>query len=263
MSIIFNWEERDFNDLVASCEQSETTDYILKYMAKDGKILEAGCGLGRYVVYLSQLGYDIEGIELGQEAVNILNKIKPDLTIKQGDVSQLPYENDSISGIISLGVVEHFIEGPEKPLLEMKRVIKPEHYIVITVPSLNYIRQIKHICGYEKLKKVNFIRQLSGLKPVNKINTKNPYKYITNDGKFFEYRFTKKEFETEIIDAGLTIIESVPVEHLEGLYHEFGKILVLWKNKKFQPNILGNIINLCFSKKAFFHNHMHLCICKK
>ncbi len=34
--------------------------WILKYAPRNGKVLEAGCGLGRWNFYLSELGIDIE-----------------------------------------------------------------------------------------------------------------------------------------------------------------------------------------------------------
>ena len=263
MSYVFSWKIEDFEKLVKSCEYNMATKYILKYMPEDNKIIEAGCGLGRYVVYLSELGYNIEGIEISQETIDNIKKLKPKLNVRVGDVAQLPYEDNVIAGIISLGVVEHFIEGPQAPLREMKRVLKNGSYMVITVPSLNYIRQFKHIIGLEKLKKMNFLRTLTGKKIYNKIDIPKKYKYKTYEGKFFEYQLTPKEFEAELINAGFEIIESVPVGQIGGLYHECGKWFVKFRDEKFYPNAIGKLLNSGFSKIPFFHNHMHLCVVRK
>ena len=50
--------------------------WILKYVPRHGKSVEAGCGLGRYVFYLSQLGLDIEGIDFSEPTILYLNKWK-------------------------------------------------------------------------------------------------------------------------------------------------------------------------------------------
>jgi len=142
-STIFTWKKEDFWYLLKSCDKDEATPYILKYLPKSGKIIEAGCGLGRFVKYLSDEGYDIEGIEYSEETVRIVKEIDPGLKVIQGDVLNMPYRTNSIDGIISLGVVEHFISGCDKPLKEMYRILKPGGVAIITVPSFNLIRKVK------------------------------------------------------------------------------------------------------------------------
>ena len=36
---------------------------FIKFLPKTGKIIEAGCGLGYYVLALERRGYDVEGVE--------------------------------------------------------------------------------------------------------------------------------------------------------------------------------------------------------
>ena len=138
--------------------------WITKYVPRFGKVVEGGCGLGRYVFYLKRLGIDIEGIDFSHEAVDKLNEIKhkidPSTKFDYGDVTSLPYEDNSVSGYISLGVVEHFIEGPQKAIAEAYRVLKPGGIAIITVPNKSfYIRYKKN---YKVLKKI--IKKLIGRK---------------------------------------------------------------------------------------------------
>jgi len=42
MSIVFKWNEEDYFDLLESCDNDDTAPYILKYMPKDGLVVEAG-----------------------------------------------------------------------------------------------------------------------------------------------------------------------------------------------------------------------------
>ncbi|MEM1995639.1 MAG: class I SAM-dependent methyltransferase [Thermoplasmatales archaeon] len=268
-SVVFEWKEEDFDALLESCTRAPELPYIIKYMPKDGKIIEAGCGLGRFVIYLSERGFNIEGIEINPVTVSIVRKKRPDVKILQGDIAHLPYPDNSISGIISLGVIEHFIEGPDLPLKEMWRVLKSGHYAIISVPSLNYLRQLKHKFGYyalkERIKRVAFIRRIFGKKPLKTKFIRRLYKFTPYflSGEFFEYRFTRKEFEQELVRAGFEIIESVPIAQMDGLYHEFGRIFVSFQNWEFHPNFLGKFLNNLLSQIPFFHNHMHLCVVKK
>ena len=270
MSIAFKWEIEDFDHLVKSCIPDDSTPYILKYMPKKGRVLEAGCGLGRYLVYLSQRGYSIEGIEISQETVEMVKNLNPNLQIKQGDISKISYLDESFDGVICLGVIEHFVNGPEEPLKEIWRVLKPGSYAVITVPALNYIRRLKRISGYhslkENLKRVNFIRKIFKKEVLLKNSVvRKKYKFAPHlrSGEFFEYLFTKREFEYEMIKVGFKIIENIPIAHIDGVYHEFGRFFVTFQNWRFDPNYAGRFLNILCSKFYLLHNHMHLCVVKK
>jgi SAM-dependent methyltransferase len=269
MSVMFEWKAGDFSQLLATCESGSELPYILRYMPRAGKIVEAGCGLGRYVAYLSQTGFDIEGIEINPLTVEQVKRIRPDLNVRQGDVSQMPYADDSVSGIISLGVVEHFIEGPAVPLREMGRVLKPGCYAVISVPSQNILRRAKTLSGYhwlrERLKGLGFLRRLFGKNPVPQPEkgTALSYAHLNAHGRFLEYRLTKREFERELVQAGFGIVESVPVAQMDGIYHEYGRAFVSFRNWRFHPRLPGKVVDRLFSGIPFFHNHMHLCVVRK
>jgi len=266
---MFEWDAGDFDKLVASCESGVELPYILKYMPREGKIVEAGCGLGRYVAHLSGIGFDVEGIEINPRTVEQVKEIGPDLNIRQGDVSRMPYGDDSVSGIISLGVVEHFVEGPSIPLREMRRVLKPGHFAVISVPSQNILRKVKTFSGYnfckERWKRIGILRRLFRKSPISPLEkqTALPYTPFYAHARFFEYRLTKREFERELTQAGFRIVESVPVAQMDGIYHEYGKAFVSFRNWRFYPHLAGKIVDRLFSRIPFFHNHMHLCVVQK
>jgi len=78
-----------------------------RYLPKTGIILEAGCGLGQYVLALRMRGYEVEGVDWGPETVNFVQSLYPDLPVRVGDVTCLDVPAGYYSGYISLGVVEH------------------------------------------------------------------------------------------------------------------------------------------------------------
>ena len=269
MSTVFSWRLEEFDDLVASCDRDTATPYILRYIPFEGKVVEAGCGLARYVKFLSDRGYDIVGIELSQDTVDMVTERAPELDVRQGDVIALPFGNDSISGVISHGVVEHFIEGPQKPLKEIYRVLKAGYHAVITVPSYNLVHQVKHASGVyhispsRNLKRLTLVRRLFGKGPF--VPREVPYrkKGKAVPGVFFQYLFTKQEFEEALCAAGFTVVESIPVALIDGLYHDFGKGLVTFRNWTFYPTWFGKHLNSLLGKIPFCHNHMHLCVVRK
>ena len=196
----------------------------------------------------------------------------PHLDIVQGDVNDLPYPDNYFSGILSLGVIEHIIEGMDKAISEMYRVLKKDGYALVIVPSYNTLRSIKHPLKVYRIG--NFIRGLNIIRKIlNKptlnhnpkpISVKKKWKYwSTYDGYFYEYRLTKKQFENELAQAGFKIVESVPTSQIDGLYHEISKLLVPLDNHTFNPTKVGRYLNATLSRIPFFHNHMHLCVVQK
>jgi SAM-dependent methyltransferase len=277
MTIVFEWKKEDFQGLVESCERDEDTPYILKYLPKDGVVVEAGCGMGRFVKYFADRGYRIHGLEYGGETLDAIRQLCPELRLVQGDILRLPYAAESIAGMISLGVVEHFPKGCETPLAEMYRVLRPGGIAIVTVPSFNLVRRLKKFLYVHELrhfgnpvrqaKLSKTVRRLAGRTPVPKLahNRSGKFRYnvFPTFGEFFEYRLTKNEFETALRRTGFTILESAPIAHMDGVYHEFGEWLVKLRDWKFYPNAAGRVLNSILSRFPFANNHMHLCAVKK
>lgn len=270
-SYVFRWRSSDFEALVESCTFDTVTPYILKYLPTEGKIVEAGCGLARFIAYLKDRGYDIEGIEISSQTVEQVKTIRPDLQIIVGDITHLPYADNSLSGMISLGVIEHFPAGPESPLREAYRTLKPGSLAIITVPEVNLIRRVKYAIGYYHLnhwlRQNPFLRRALGKTPRPPNEKLKPVDYRFRRwptvGDFYEYRLTKAEFETHLLNAGFEIIESAPIGQMDGLFHDFGRCFVSFRNWKFYPNIVGKALNAALSAIPDFHNHMHLCVVGK
>jgi len=107
---------------------------------KVGRILDAGCGNGRHVVFFSQQGFDVYGIDISQEAVEIakawLDKegLKAHLQVR--NMERLPFENEYFDVVISCEVLDHipFLKA-KKVLQEIVRASAKGAYIYITLRS--------------------------------------------------------------------------------------------------------------------------------
>jgi 2-polyprenyl-3-methyl-5-hydroxy-6-metoxy-1,4-benzoquinol methylase len=97
-------------------------------------ILDVGCGEGFTLQKLMDrgIGKRLEGIEYLDRAIEIGNKIHPELTLKQGNIYDLPYKDNEFDLVLCTEVLEH-LEEPEKALKELKRVAK--RYCIISVPN--------------------------------------------------------------------------------------------------------------------------------
>ena len=117
-------------------------------LPKHGKVLEAGCGLGQYVLGLGALGFDCEGIDYAAETVGAVKALLPDLPIRVGDITAIDAPDAAYCGYISLGVIEHFRDGPDAALCEARRVLAPGGVAIISVPCFNALRRLKAKMGF-------------------------------------------------------------------------------------------------------------------
>ncbi|MGA1844951.1 MAG: class I SAM-dependent methyltransferase [bacterium] len=277
MSIAFQWDPRDFAHLVDSCERDDATRYILTYMPREGLVVEAGCGLARYVEFLHRKGFRVLGIELDADTIDTVKKLAPHLDVRQGDLLAMDFADGSLAGIICLGVVEHFMEGPARPLRELHRVLKPGAHAVITVPSFNLLRRIRYYLGIVNplriAKRSRFVRRIFGKGPLQGPVRSGctyhpgtvPYRRrhgLPSEG-FFEYLFSRGEFEGELDRAGFIRVKSVPIGHMDGIHHDISKRMAPFRDWAFYPNRAARLLNRILGMIPFCHNHMHLCVVRK
>lgn len=136
------WSTRRIEEEVAACPRRRIARYFIEYLPKGEPILEAGCGLGAWVVYLGGLGYDIAGIDNDAQVIGRLKEWRPSLAVSAGDIRELPRETGSIGAVISLGVMEHFEEGCDEAMRETWRVLRPGGLFFFTVPLNNPFRKL-------------------------------------------------------------------------------------------------------------------------
>jgi SAM-dependent methyltransferase len=136
------WSARRIEEEVAACPRRSIERLFLGHLPKDAPILEAGCGLGAWVVYLSERGYDIAGIDNDASVIERLKGWRPALKVSCGDIRKLPYEDGELGAVISLGVMEHFEEGCGDAMRETHRVLQPGGLLFFTVPVDNLFRRV-------------------------------------------------------------------------------------------------------------------------
>jgi SAM-dependent methyltransferase len=184
------WRDADFNAHLKLTPFQTTYQYLLKHFKAPVKVLEAGCGIGRWVIPLSQKGYNVTGIEIKEEAINIIrqNYLSERLTLVVGDIFNMPFPDNTFDIVISLGVLEHFESKTnlEMAIKEHRRVLKEDGVFIITVPHISLLRLFFHLpfvklvsfVRYLKRKKEYFTEYRYSKRAIRKILEKNGYKVI-------------------------------------------------------------------------------------
>lgn len=208
---------------------------FITHLPKHGRILEAGCGLGRLVLALRARGYDCEGVEWGRETVEKVRVILPELPIRVGDVTDLDVPDEYYQGYISLGVVEHRQQGPDPFLKEARRVLANDGVMLISVPYYNRLRHIKAGLGY--------------------------YNELIDGHDFYQYAFTVREMKEILQNSGFRIDNWVGYDPFLGLTVEIPFIKSL-----FQAPYFGLRLKRLWNKMEWTQQvtgHMILFICRK
>jgi len=180
---------------------------------KEHNVLEAGCGTGYVARMLAAKGANVYGCDISKEMLEKAGKEETEhpmgIKYSEGDVTNLPYPDNSMDDIISCGVLIHFDqETIEKALIDAKRVLKKGGYITIGVmhpflyspESPNYKAEGKTWGRYTPLE--------DG-KPYEE-SQKYREDYVDKNGKVFSsevWHHTIDTYKRLIAESGLKIVE--------------------------------------------------------
>jgi SAM-dependent methyltransferase len=105
------------------------------------KICDIGCGSGNNLALLKECGFDIYGVEITKEIVDIvkrnLNKFNISADIRVGFNHDIPFDDNFFDYLLSwnacyyMGTYEEFNDYVK----EYARALKPEGYLILSIPK--------------------------------------------------------------------------------------------------------------------------------
>lgn len=182
-----------------TCERSLNWQLIRRYLQPPGRVLEAGCGLGQWVKFLHDEGFESYGIDFSPVGIESARQMWPELEprLSTGDLRDMPYHDNFFDAIVSFGAIEHNEEGVEDPLREMMRVLKPGGLLYCTVPCMNRLRCLGLMAVQDWIICNPTIRRLTGRVP---------------QVAFYEYVFYRLEYVQVMREVGYEFIALYPLE---------------------------------------------------
>ena len=118
---------------------SDLSAHFVDAFSKGGRILDIGCGSGRDLAVLHQLGFDCYGVDPTPEFVAIAQRTHPELVgrIELGELPdlQIPFDGD-FDGVLCSAVLMHIdIEQLPATTAAIKSCLKQGGRFLYSVPS--------------------------------------------------------------------------------------------------------------------------------
>lgn len=185
-----HWGVQSPAALARSAERSPLTTLILQNIPSDGgRVLEAGCGVGQYVVLLRRRGYRAVGVDWGIDPLRAGRAWTPGIPLSAMDLRELGFRSGAFDVYVSLGVVEHDPDGPAAILREAHRVLRLGGTLVLSVPYVNAARWL----GSRWIRRRNQRLREAG-------------------GQFYQFVLTRTEAQTFIEENGFRVLRATPYD---------------------------------------------------
>lgn len=108
---------------------------VMSYISPPAKVLDIGCGNGRFLGGLIEQGFDGYGIELAGRAAQRAGQV-PELKLKTGSLTATDFEESFFDCICMWHVFEHLTE-PKETLKIIDKILKPCGYLMISMPNID------------------------------------------------------------------------------------------------------------------------------
>jgi len=106
------------------------------------RVLDLGCGAGRFVAALAEAGADPVGVELAEAALERARRTAPGADLRRlAPDGSVPLEHRSVDLVWCSEVLEHVADGAQL-LLEARRVLRPGGRLLVTVPFHGRVKAV-------------------------------------------------------------------------------------------------------------------------
>lgn len=122
-----------FNEAI-DCLQARAWNCALTCceFGKDARVLDVGCGTGRWLRRFGQRNLSVVGIDQSVDMLRLARERATHSPLFAGEVQQLPFRDESFDCVIGVTVVQHIPPAQQgRALTEMIRVLRGGGYLIL------------------------------------------------------------------------------------------------------------------------------------
>lgn len=114
---------------------------------KELKIADVGCGVCDILNRIDS-NNSLIGLDYSKNSMGLAKKyVNPNITLIQGDATNLPFKDGVLDAIICCEVIEH-IQNDDSTVMEINRVLKPDGKVILSVPNAYYFNEYFELMGH-------------------------------------------------------------------------------------------------------------------
>lgn len=111
--------------------------FLARRLNAGSKVLDVGCGLGFFSKEISSR-FNVQAIDSSLSAISQAKKLAPHVHFSLADGNELGFQSEEFEAVAAFDVLEHQ-EHPQVLLKEMNRVLKPEGWLIVSMPNMDSI----------------------------------------------------------------------------------------------------------------------------
>ena len=167
------------------------------YVEPGDKVLDLGCGNGRFFEVLKDKRVDYIGVDFSERLIEIAKKRYPQVKFQVADALNLPFPNNFFDKVYTISVFHH-IPSEEfrlQFLKEVKRVLKKEGLLILTVWKIKTKNNLLSVIKY------------TILKLIGKLDWGDTFESWNKKIQRYFHIFSKKELKRLLNEADFKVLE--------------------------------------------------------
>ncbi len=213
-TVVYTQEDGACNDYMGF-HMRRRRDVVLNLLSKcldrQGAVLDVGCGSGALVASMAEMGHLVHGVDLSPGMVAKARTyvseqgLNPD-NIQSAAVEKLPFDDNTFDVVTCVGVLEYVCDE-KAALTELKRVVKKDGRIILTMPNIFKLQNILDpyywFVRTAKYCALNKFRAGTGVKSTHGLNQ------ISSNADYTNKRCSYRQLQTMLADSDLVPVAAI------------------------------------------------------